>query len=277
MTLSEMLKKQVAISDLIVKGTATAEQKTEFEALTKSIGQVMALVEAAKPNMQLMKLADFQAWAKDAMSRPDMLDVLVKNLAAVKAQGKTNADDQVLVEMPVSPAPAAPVAPAVPVVKQDSPIKMIASDILDKMLAKLADVKAKVLAGTLTKDDLNDGFILDWNARQLLDSCLALLKKVDATAAALKDLSTVVKNDEPAAPPANATSTPAPAAPATPPTAAPASTPAQAPAAVAPTQAPVAEPAPAADSLTKGVDLSPERKQDKELFGQMRLASKSKR
>jgi len=102
----EILRRQAVLAEKLLKGEADDNEKTELAQITA------ALTEALKPPvftmktaLKIMKLSDVHAWLKKVtdMDPPDreLLAIAKRNIEQIKAQGVTDAEAAVAVEMPL--------------------------------------------------------------------------------------------------------------------------------------------------------------------------------
>lgn len=221
----EIVKRQTVLAAKAAGGDATPEELTELTKLNVAIKAATEPTDAKiDTTLKIMTLADFRVWHEKAVKAIEdgddsLLGVVKRNLAAVKDQGKTLADDIVAVEMPIEKSDADVVADLQQRIadleakaeadpkpsedgeededgdgegdaeKGDKPIaQALAMEAIDTLLAKYTKLKALVDAGTFSKTDLDDIFDGDWSLKDIIRDSAAIMAKTDEMKAAVEAL-----------------------------------------------------------------------------------------
>lgn len=220
----EIVKRQTVLAEKAATGSATAEELVELAKLNATIKQVTEPeVDTSPTDLTTMTLAEFQTWHEDAVKQLEagtgdasLLAVVKRNLAAVKKQGKTKADDIVAVEIPVAktaedklaemekrlkaleeknaapaPAPAAPEGDAAVATEADKatgkkPVSQaLAMEAVETLLDKYIKLKSVVESGSFTKEELNNLMGGDWELKDIIRSAASVMQKAGDLQAAM--------------------------------------------------------------------------------------------
>lgn len=214
----EIVKRQTELATKAAAGSATKEEIAELNKLNAVVKAATEPAAPAATKLATMTLAAFREWhekavkqLEDGASDPTLLAVVKRNIAAVKEQGKTLADDIVAVELPVekqeadkvaaleariaeleakaAPANAPPVGSTATDAAADAdaakadgdkPVSQaLAVEAIDALLARYTKVKAAIDAGSLTKQDL-ELLWSDYELKRAIEQCAAIMVKAEA-------------------------------------------------------------------------------------------------
>jgi hypothetical protein len=240
----EVVKRQTELAAKSAAGTATKEEIAELTKLNAVVKAATEPAPAPSTKLTTMTLAAFREWhekavksLEDGVADVELLAVVKRNIAAVKDQGKTLADDIVAVEMPVEkqeadkvaaleariaeleakaakpaadPAPAA--APAPDPAKADDAAKAngkatdkpvsqaLAMEAIDTLLAKYTKIKSLIDSGSLARKDLEELWS-DYDLKRTIEQAVAIMAKADElkamAAAVLPELEKLEKLEAP--------------------------------------------------------------------------------
>jgi len=107
----ELVKRQAVLAAKSAKDKLSKEEAAELAKISAAIKAATEADEEAATTLKTMTLAEFKAWHEDAVQKiedgdMDLLPLVKKNLAAVKAQGVTDSEGLVAVELPVEKSEA---------------------------------------------------------------------------------------------------------------------------------------------------------------------------
>jgi len=210
----EVVKRQTELATKAADGSATKEEIAELTKLNAVVKAATATAEPATTKLVTMTLAKFREWheatvkqLEDGVADASLLALVKRNLAAVKDQAKTLAEDIVAVELPVekteadkvvaleariadleAKAAAAAAPPAPPAGDDaekatgkatDKPVSQaLAMEAVDTLLAKYTKLKALVDSGNLTKQDL-ELLWTDYDLKRAIEQAAAIMAKSD--------------------------------------------------------------------------------------------------
>lgn len=222
----ELVKRQAVLAAKSAQDKLSKEEAAELAKISAAIKAATEADEEAATTLKTMTLAEFKAWHEDAVQKiedgdMDLLPLVKKNLAAVKAQGVTDSEGLVAVELPVEKSEADVIAAledriaALEAAKQDdmdgagdgdgdenggdegdgSPepaqgkqgdkptAQALAMEAIDTLLEKYGKIKAAIESGELTKDQL-DSLWDDWPLKDAIRTSAAIMTKCDELKAA---------------------------------------------------------------------------------------------
>jgi hypothetical protein len=215
----EVVKRQTELATKAALGSATKEEIAELQKLNAVVKAATEPEAPASTKLATMTLAAFREWhekavkaLEDGVADASLLAVVKRNIAAVKEQGKTLADDVVAVELPVEKeevdkvaaleariaeleAKAAEKAKAPPPPADDSAkatsaptAQALAMEAVDALLSKYTKLKALIDSGSFTRDEVDKLCCSDWSIKEIIQSAAAVMAKADA----LKELAAAV-------------------------------------------------------------------------------------
>jgi hypothetical protein len=214
----EVVKRQTELAAKAAAGTATKDELAELTKLNAVVKAAMLPTQKSATTLVTMTLAAFREWHEKTVKQLEegdadvsLLALVKRNVEAVKAQGKTKADDVVAVELPVEKTDADKVEAleqriadleakltgkaAGGSAKPDAPppaeggtppagggkptAQALAMEAVDTLLAKYAKLKQLVDAGTFSKDELCNIFDGDWQLKDIISQAAAVMAKAE--------------------------------------------------------------------------------------------------
>lgn len=200
--LLEYVKRQTLLSAKIADNTATPDERTEFSRINAAIkAATEPQTVEAKTLVTTMRLDEFQKHVESEMGAlektpdADRLALLQRNIASVKSQGKTLAEDIVGVEImtrktsddriaaleaTVADLSAKLAEAATTAEKAEAPTAhAMAMEAMVAMMSRMEALKSKVDSGSLTVEDLQMAWEGTWDIRDALRQAAAIMAKAE--------------------------------------------------------------------------------------------------
>jgi|GEM_PF-6330547 len=198
--LLEFVKRQTLLAAKIEAGTATPDERAELVKINHAIS---AAVNPQKTDhktvITTMRVDEFKTHVEAELEAlktaadADRLALLQSNIASVKAQGKTLAEDIVGIQIFTAKSSDDRIAALEATVtdlsdklqaaetdKAEKPTAhALAMEAIDTLLARMESIKAKIEGGSLTEDDLESMWDGDWEIRQALRQAVAIMTKAE--------------------------------------------------------------------------------------------------
>lgn len=204
----EAVKRQTVLAAKAAEGKATPDELAELAKVNAVLKAATEPEAPAQTKLTTMTLAEFREWHEKAVKQIEdgaadatLLSVVKRNIAAVKDQGKTKADEIVAVELPVEKTETdkvadlesriadleAKLAGATATGDQDTSkangdkptAQALAMEAIDTLIAKYTKIKALIDAGGLTQDELRKMYDSDWQLKDFISAAAAVLAKAD--------------------------------------------------------------------------------------------------
>ncbi|MFO7782067.1 MAG: hypothetical protein R6W94_10625 [Spirochaetia bacterium] len=196
------MKRQTLLSAKIADNTATPDERTEFSRINAAIkAATEPQTVEAKTLVTTMRLDEFQKHVESEMGAlektpdADRLALLQRNIASVKSQGKTLAEDIVGVEImtrktsddriaaleaTVADLSAKLAEAATTAEKAEAPTAhAMAMEAMVAMMSRMEALKSKVDSGSLTVEDLQMAWEGTWDIRDALRQAAAIMAKAE--------------------------------------------------------------------------------------------------
>lgn len=226
----QIVSRQATLAAKAAIGKASAEELTELARLSKAIQEATGTADKpATTTLTTMTLAAYQVWheaamksIEDGVADESLLPLVKRNLAAVKTQAKTKAEDVVAVEIPVAKTDADVMAvleqriavlearlagkdTAADAVtdagngtdaaagkavddarKADKPVSQaLAMEAIETLLAKYEKIKGLLSSGTMTRDNVQELCDGDYALKEIILQSARVMAKAEELKAAL--------------------------------------------------------------------------------------------